>query len=311
MQVAARRSPLLVVGVLAVLLLLAVVAGALALVSNQVASGCGTAVLGPGGGRLVGATTFGGSADPATPGTVGAFGPLSGRLAFAELSPGGSGVDGALGTLAPHTKLRVSANGRSVIAEKLDVGRGGGPVGEPPTSRVIDLWWETARALGLPPAWAGLVRIEPAGAEDEAAADCAGGGAGSGSLASVIAAADELDALRLPYNFGGGHVTPARPTGGQDGPFLGMDCSSTVSYVLQHAGYRVPTMTSTGFMSWGAPGRGAVTIYANPTHVWMDIDGRAYGTSGFARPNGGPGWFTIQPGEAYRSTFVVRHVPGL
>jgi hypothetical protein len=311
-QLDVRRSPQLVAGVVAGLLLFAVLAGTLALVSKQAASGCGTDVLGPGGGQVVGATTFGGPADPSTPGSVGAFGPLTGHLAFAELSPGGTGVDGALGNLPPHTKLRVTANGRSVIAEKLDVGRGGGPVGQPPAPRVIDLWWETARALGLPAAWAGLVRVEPASAKDAASADCVGSTvAGNGLFASIMAAADQLDALGLPYNYGGGHVTPAHPTGGHDGPFLGLDCSSTVSWVLQHAGFKLPTMTSTGFMSFGAPGPGTVTIYANPTHVWMDIKGRAFGTSGFARPNGGPGWFTMQPGDAYRSTFVVRHVPGL
>jgi hypothetical protein len=311
-QLDVRRSPLLVAGVVAGLLLFAVLAGAVALVAKQGSSACGTDVLGPGGGRVVGATTFGGPADPSTPGSVGAFGPLSGHLAFAELSPSGTGVGGALGNLPPHTKLRVTANGRSVIAEKLDVGRGGGAVGQPPVPRVIDLWWETARALGLPAAWAGLVKVAPASAKDAAAADCAAGAvvAGIGSLASVLSAADSLDAMNLPYNYGGGHVTPARPTGGQDGP-PGLDCSSTVSWVLQHAGFKLPTMTSTGFMSLGAPGPGTISIYANPTYVWMDVHGRAFGTSGFARPNGGPGWFTMQPGAAYRSQFVVRHVPGL
>jgi hypothetical protein len=311
-QVDVPRSPLLVVGVVAGVLLFAVLAGALALVGKSASAACGSDVLGPGGGQRVGATTFGGPADPSTPGAVGAFGPLTGRLAFAELSPGGSGADGALGHLPPHTKLRITANGRSVIAEKLDVGRGGGPVGQPAAPRVIDLWWETARALGLPAAWSGLVKIEPASAKDAASVDCASAGivAGNSSLASILSAADALDALHLPYNYGSGHVTPARPTGGQDGPFLGLDCSSTVSWVLQHAGFKLPTMTSTGFMNWGAPGPGKVTIYANPTHVWMDIGGRAFGTSGFARPNGGPGWFTIQPRAGYRAQFVVRHVPG-
>jgi hypothetical protein len=307
------RSPLIVVGFIAGFLLLALLAAGAALVGGSGSPGCGQDVLGPGGGQLVGASTFGGPADPSTPGAVGAFGPLSGQLAFAELSPGGSGVGGALGNLPPHTKLRVTANGRSVIAEKLDVGRGGGPVGQPPASRVIDLWWETARALGLPAAWAGLVGIQPASAQDAAAAGCAAVGSlqGSETLASIVGAADALDALHLPYNYGAGHVTPARPTAGQDGPFLGLDCSSAVSLVLQHAGFGLPTMTSTGFMGFGAPGPGTVTIYANPTHVWLDIAGRAFGTSGFARPNGGPGWFTMQPGASYRSTFVVRHIPGL
>jgi len=145
------------------------------------------------------------------------------------------------------------------------------------------------------------------------------GPTGNGSTTAIAAAADELDAMQVPYNYGGGHVTPARPTAGQDGTFPGLDCSSSVSWVLQHSGVAVPTLTSSAFMSWGDPGRGqAVTLYTNPTHIIMSIrvDGapeRFFGTSSFGHPTAGtgPAWFTKPVSPAYLAGFVQRHPPGL
>lgn len=135
-----------------------------------------TNTLAPGGGIVVGASEYGGPGDPNTHGDKGAFGALAGHMAYAEL--GLSGVSDsnwqdadkiglALGlgkALAPHTELQITANGHSVIAEKLDDGAGGGPVGSPPKERVIDLWYQTAAALGLDTtdsgAWSGLVTIK-------------------------------------------------------------------------------------------------------------------------------------------------------
>ncbi len=115
------------------------------------------------GGRRVGASIYGGPGDP-TSGVEGAYGHLPGHMAFAELSTnpgaGGSRLDfAALGHLAPHTKLKIGYNGRSVTGEKLDVGAGGGPVDGLP--RAIDLWYETANALGFD-GGLGVVDIAPA-----------------------------------------------------------------------------------------------------------------------------------------------------
>jgi murein DD-endopeptidase MepM/ murein hydrolase activator NlpD len=126
------------------------------------ASTCrGTTTLPPGGGVQVGATQYGGPGDPTTSTDHGAYGSLDGHMAFAELStnPQAPLADldfAALGHLPPHTELRITYQGRSVIAEKLDVGAGGGPIDGHP--RVIDLWWQTAEALGF--AGAGLVQIQ-------------------------------------------------------------------------------------------------------------------------------------------------------
>jgi murein DD-endopeptidase MepM/ murein hydrolase activator NlpD len=141
-----------------------VIVGGLVEAAGQLAasSACeGTATLPAGGGVTVGATEYGGPGDPTTASDRGAYGPLDGHMAYAELStnpqaPLASLDFAALGHLAPHTELRITYRGRSVVAEKLDVGRGGGPIDGHP--RVIDLWWQTAQSLGF--AGAGLVQIE-------------------------------------------------------------------------------------------------------------------------------------------------------
>jgi cell wall-associated NlpC family hydrolase len=141
---------------------------------------------------------------------------------------------------------------------------------------------------------------------------------GDASPAAVKTAADALDKMHVPYNFGGGHITPAKPTGGEEGPYLGLDCSSSVSWVLQHAGIKVDTMVSGAFMSWGDSGPGKyVTLYASPDHIFMSIrvNGklRYFGTSGFGHPAAGtgPAWFTQPVNAGYIAGFVQRHPPGL
>ncbi len=120
-------------------------------------------------------------------------------------------------------------------------------------------------------------------------------------LARLVTVADEIAAARIPYCYGGGHVTPARPTHGtychnaanefiSGSAYDGLDCSSSVSMLLQLSGVNTPTLDSTGFMSFGEPGPGEqFTIWANPAHVFVSIDGRDWGTSD-ANPFGGPGW---------------------
>lgn len=130
---------------------------------------------------------------------------------------------------------------------------------------------------------------------------------GDATAQAIQAAADQLDGMRIPYRYGGGHVQPAVPN-------PGLDCSSSVSWVFQHAGINAPTMNSTALMSWGDPGPGRlITIYSNPGHVFMKIGNRFFGTSAFGHPGAGtgPAWFTRSPGANYLATFVMRHPPGL
>jgi peptidoglycan hydrolase-like protein with peptidoglycan-binding domain len=125
-----------------------------------------------------------------------------------------------------------------------------------------------------------------------------GGGGGSGSssvVARVIAAANAI--AGRPYVYGGGH-----------GSFnsTGYDCSGSVSYALHGGGLLSAPLTSGAFMSYGAPGPGQhITIYANPGHVYMTIDGRRYDTS--ARSETGSRWSGTQRSSA---GYVVRHPPG-
>lgn len=73
--------------------------------------------------------------------------PLPGRTAFAELSTEGTRDFSALGKLPNGTKLEINYRGRTVVAEKADVGGGGSAVQGFP--RAVDLWWETATILNF------------------------------------------------------------------------------------------------------------------------------------------------------------------
>lgn len=91
----------------------------------------------------VGASFYGGPNDPSTPGTHGYKGDeLDGTMAYAELKMGT-----AMGGLPYRTKLVIEYNGKTVTGTKLDIGAGGSNVDGLP--RVIDLWWQTAEALGF------------------------------------------------------------------------------------------------------------------------------------------------------------------
>jgi Putative peptidoglycan binding domain len=126
----------------------------------------------------------------------------------------------------------------------------------------------------------------------------AGGGSGRGpaTVDAVIRAANQI--ASHPYKYGGGH-----------GSFRdsGYDCSGSVSYALHGGGLLRSPLDSSGFMRYGAPGRGRyITIYANPGHVYMVVNGRRYDTS--ARYQTGSRWTnTMRSSEGY----VVRHPAGL
>ncbi|MDQ8046596.1 MAG: hypothetical protein AAGC46_08710 [Solirubrobacteraceae bacterium] len=138
------------------------------------------------------------------------------------------------------------------------------------------------------------------------------------------AAMNALGAAQVPYCWGGGHGTsPAVPSGGSycwignpaqrvSAPnVVGLDCSSSVSWVLQQVGYPIPTLVSGQFAQLGEPGPGKVlTIWANSTHVYMQIEirGHSYywGTSEENFEHG-PNWHSPRSGAG----FVARHLPGL
>ncbi|MGZ4171066.1 MAG: lytic murein transglycosylase [Solirubrobacteraceae bacterium] len=121
----------------------------------------------------------------------------------------------------------------------------------------------------------------------------------------LIAAANMVSAANFPYVYGGGHEQPSI--------FAPFDCSGSVSYVMQQAGYTVPTTVSGDIPSWKFPaGPGKVTIFYNSWHTFMRIGNRYFGTSGFARPSGGAGWFDVNKLPAdYLAKFRTVHVPKL
>lgn len=113
---------------------------------------------------------------------------------------------------------------------------------------------------------------------------------------TMVRAGDAI--ARRPYSYGGGH-----------GSFTsgGYDCSGSVSFVL-HAGrlLGVP-LDSSALMSYGEPGRGRhVTIYANPEHAFLTVDGRRYDTIAFQET--GSRWSATIGSTA---GYTVRHPAGL
>ncbi len=146
----------------------------------------------------------------------------------------------------------------------------------------------TRRALGL-------------GAGETLKREGGGGGgddppAGPGALGRLISAANRI--ADMPYKFGGGH---------RRFDDTGYDCSGSISYALHAAGLLKHALDSSGFMSYGEPGPGRhVTIYANPNHAFMVVDGRRYDTSALRET--GSRW-TSEPRSP--RGFVVRHPPGL
>jgi hypothetical protein len=113
---------------------------------------------------------------------------------------------------------------------------------------------------------------------------------------AIIAAGNEIH--DKPYKYGGGHGR------WKD---TGYDCSGSMSYAFHGAGLLDEALDSTGFMSWGEPGKGQwVTTYANSGHSYMIVAGLRFDTSG--RAEEGSRWHTeMRSARGY----TVRHPTGL
>jgi hypothetical protein len=259
-----------------------------------------------------------------------------GALTFADAD--------ALGGLPYGTAIRVVNDGRSMVLVKRDIGYGQGP-GQAIPYR-IDVWWSSAQKLAitktavqiqlLPHSGAGAVLDQiPARSTTPVCGsvgtttgpmpslnDTSQTQIGSNGLASApadapravklaVGAADQIADLPYPdpdVHYDAQNLTRIWPA---------YDCSATVSYVLYRAGLRGSIATNAaGMMSYGDPGPGRwISIYANTTHTWIVIAGRAFDTShyGAAVPAGtGPRWLTDPTGNlADGLSYVVRHPPGL
>jgi len=116
------------------------------------------------------------------------------------------------------------------------------------------------------------------------------------AVRQIIEAGNSI--ARTPYKWGGGHGK------WQD---TGYDCSGSVSFALAAAGLLQGPLASGPLMSWGKAGKGKwVTIYANPGHVYLEVAGIRFDTSG-ARATGSR-W---QNELRSNAGFVARHPPGL
>ena len=118
----------------------------------------------------------------------------------------------------------------------------------------------------------------------------------SGAVRRIVAAGTRI--AHTPYKYGGGH-----------GKWndSGYDCSGSVSYALHYAGLLRTPLDSSGFMSYGLPGRGRhITIYANSGHAYMVVDGRRFDTSAVSET--GSRWTSTHRSSA---GYVVRHPRGL
>jgi hypothetical protein len=103
---------------------------------------------------------------------------------------------------------------------------------------------------------------------------------------------------RSPYVWGGGH-----------GKWIdkGYDCSGSVSFALAAAGLLSGPLDSGRLSQWGDAGRGRwVTIYANAGHVFMEVAGIRFDTSG--QRVTGSRW---QNAGRPTAGFAVRHPVGL
>jgi cell wall-associated NlpC family hydrolase len=117
------------------------------------------------------------------------------------------------------------------------------------------------------------------------------------AVADVVAGGNAI--ARFPYRLGGGH-----------GSFIddAYDCSGSVSYALASAGLLDAPVTSGELTSWGEPGRGRwITVYANPGHVYMEVGGVRFDTSG----RGGRRGSRWQAARRSAAGFEARHWPGL
>jgi hypothetical protein len=119
------------------------------------------------------------------------------------------------------------------------------------------------------------------------------------AVQQVIAAGNEI--ARLPYRWGGGHLTY------EDSAY---DCSGSLSFVLAAAGLLNGTVTSGQLMGWGDSGPGKwITVFAAPGHTFAYIAGLRFDTVALAET--GSRWSNRPADESNLASFAVRHPPGL
>jgi len=128
-------------------------------------------------------------------------------------------------------------------------------------------------------------------------------------IQALLDAANAMNAANYPYVWAGGHPAAGAASIGSSGPgytghTIGFDCSGSVAAILSSGdlwqpGTPVPAdngviaqLRQQGLIKSGV-GHGSteVTLYDDPgVHIFMNIDGRYFGTG--ANAKGGPGWLS-------------------
>jgi hypothetical protein len=152
----------------------------------------------------------------------------------------------------------------------------------------------------------------------------------TGIVAALTGAASRVTQGDYPYVWGGGHAQAGVASVGIKGPGhngkrVGYDCSGSVAAVLSGAGLwpagaGVPSdagvvsqLLQSRLIARGAgTGPVEVTLYDDPgVHIFMNIDGRFFGTSdggGGGNPRGGAGWLDDGAPDAYSKTYKRYHL---
>lgn len=169
---------------------------------------------------------------------------------------------------------------------------------EGPGSGFVSLVLESAKA----PAEGGKEAVTPGGAGNAP-------GNKAAVLAKVAGAATKMSGM-WPYSWAGGHAGCCKPGGQEENGGPGYDCSGAVSCALCAGGLLSSPLDSSALMSYGQAGPGKyITIYANPTHTFMKINGVWFGTgSDKQAKRGGPAWGNSDSGNL--GAYTVRHPKG-
>jgi hypothetical protein len=150
-----------------------------------------------------------------------------------------------------------------------------------------------------------------------------------GVINALTAAANRVTKHDYPYVYGGGHAQAGVASIGIKGPGhngrrVGFDCSGSVAAVLAAAGLWpagsgvpndagiITTLRSEGLIARGVgTGPVEVTLYDHPgVHIFMNVDGRFFGTSdgaGGGDPRGGAGWLDDDAPDATSRAYKRYH----
>jgi hypothetical protein len=156
------------------------------------------------------------------------------------------------------------------------------------------------------------------------------GGKSVGMINALSRAATALGARNYAYVYGGGHAQAGIASIGIKGPGyngrrVGYDCSGSVAAVLAAAGLWPPgsgvpndagviaQLMAQHLIARGAGiAPGEVTFYDDPgVHIFMNVDGRFFGTSdggGGGNAKGGPSWLYDGAPDARSSHFKRYHL---